>query len=385
MVFMGLPMKKILMVSRNFPPLVGGMERLNFHIYKSLDKNFDVDVAGPNGSSKFFKCKNLVEFPFFPLWKYVFFSLVKTTFFSVNKKYDIVFCGSGSAILAGYFSAKITSAKLICYLHGLDVIADSKIYKMFFLPLIKKSDLLFVNSEYTKQLAITAGIDDCKLKVLHPGVDLPSVEAGVAERKMFREQYGLAEKQVLLIVGRLTKRKGVVEFIENVMPGLVSQFPHIVCVVIGGEPSGALSIKHDVVGKLQEIMMQLDLSNNVMLLGQIEDSLLTSAYFAADLMVFPVLDLPGDVEGFGMVAVESAAHSLPTVAFSVGGVSDAVCSGESGWLIPAGDYDLMGQKIGSFLAEECGRDDLRVRSRLFSEKFSWNKFEQKLMSSLNAK
>lgn len=378
-------MKKMLMVSRNFPPLIGGMERLNFNIYKSLEKNFDVDVAGPNGSSRFFRCKNVVEFPFFPLWKYVAFSLVKTVFFSVNKKYEFVFCGSGSAILAGYFSARITSAKLVCYLHGLDVIADSKIYKLFFLPLIKRSDLLFVNSEYTKQLAIAAGMDACKLKVINPGVDLPPVKTGTAERNLFREQYELAEKQVLLIVGRITKRKGTLEFIENVMPNLMAQYPNIVCVVIGGEPSGALGVRDDVLGKMQNLIKERDLSRHVMLLGQIDDNLLTSAYFAADLMVFPILDLPGDVEGFGMVAVESAAHGLPTIAFSVGGVSDAVSSGESGWLIPSGDYDLMSQKISSFLAEEYGRDDLKARCRTFSEKFSWDEFEKKMMSYLNGK
>lgn len=378
-------MKKMLIVSRNFPPLIGGMERLNFHIYKSLEKNFDVEIAGPNGSAQFFKCKSLVEFPFFPLWKYVIFSLVKTVLFSANKKYEFVFCGSGSAILAGYCSARITSAKLVCYLHGLDIIADSKIYQLFFLPLIKKSDLLFVNSEYTKQLAIKAGMDVYKLKVINPGVDLPTIETSTTERNVFCHQYGLAEKQILLIVGRLTKRKGVLEFIENVMPNLASQFPHIVCVVIGGEPAGALSAKDDVSDKMRNRIKELGLSSHVMLLGQIDDGLLRAAYFAADLMVFPILDLPGDVEGFGMVAVESAAHGLPTIAFSVGGVPDAVSSGESGWLIPAGDYDLMSRKISSFLTEESERDHLRASCRRFSEKFSWDKFEKKMMSYLNGK
>ena len=61
-------------------------------------------------------------------------------------------------------------------------------------------------------------------------------------------------------------------------------------------------------------------------LARVDDQRLSDAYFAADVMVFPVLDLPGDVEGFGMVAVEAAAHGLPTVAFAVGG--RAGCGGE---------------------------------------------------------
>src|SRR3546814_12930756 len=61
-------------------------------------------------------------------------------------------------------------------------------------------------------------------------------------------------------------------------------------------------------------------------------------YKAASAHIFPVREIPGDPEGFGMVAVEAAAHGVPTIAFATGGIVDAVAEGESGRLIRPGDY-----------------------------------------------
>lgn len=43
-------------------------------------------------------------------------------------------------------------------------------------------------------------------------------------------------------------------------------------------------------------------------------------------------------ENFGMVAIEAAAHGLPTVAFATGGIVDAVKDGVSGYLVESNNY-----------------------------------------------
>jgi len=47
----------------------------------------------------------------------------------------------------------------------------------------------------------------------------------------------------------------------------------------------------------------------------------------------PLIRVDGDVEGFGMVAIEAAACGMPTVAFLVGGVIAAVAEGVNGCLV----------------------------------------------------
>jgi len=42
---------RILIVTRNLPPLVGGMERLNWHMAHELSKVAEVRIVGPTDSA----------------------------------------------------------------------------------------------------------------------------------------------------------------------------------------------------------------------------------------------------------------------------------------------------------------------------------------------
>jgi phosphatidylinositol alpha-1,6-mannosyltransferase len=95
--------------------------------------------------------------------------------------------------------------------------------------------------------------------------------------------------------------------------------------------------------------------------------------------VFPVKDIPGDVEGFGMVALEAAAHGLPTVAFGAGGVPDAVADGVSGSLVPAGDYPQMAACIDRYLAGDWGSVS-PASCVAFAEDFAWPGYGERLRS-----
>ena len=96
--------------------------------------------------------------------------------------------------------------------------------------------------------------------------------------------------------------------------------------------------------------------------------------------MFPVRDMPGDVEGFGMVAIEAAAHGLPTVAFDVGGVADAVADGVSGRLVRSGDEEAFAAAVLAELAQAgTGR---RERARAFATSFSWERFGREVADAV---
>lgn len=375
-------MKKILHVTRNFPPLMGGMEKLNLHIYMSLSSCNDVSISGPKGSARFHDASNYTEFSHAPIWCYLTSSLFKTVKLAIKIKPDIVFCGSGAAILAGYISAKLTGARLVCYLHGLDVIAKSKVYQYFFIPLIKKSHLLLVNSQHTQSLIHKAGFDSQIVKILFPGTSIPNNYERELLANKFKKTYGLTDKKILLIVGRITKRKGIEEFIVNVMPNLLLQNSDLKLIIIGEEAKQAIKYQNDVVNNISHRIHALGLQQSISMLGGVDDDMLSAAFFSAQLLVFPVLNLPGDVEGFGMVAVEAAAHGVPTVGFNVGGVSDAISDGVSGWLVNPGDYKKMaevinarvnGGNLNEITSDSCTR---------FASQFEWGKFASRLNTYL---
>ena len=185
----------------------------------------------------------------------------------------------------------------------------------------------------------------------------------------------------MLSVGRLTRRKGLVEFVQGVLPLIVARYPDVLLAVIGDDAPDALaSGPFNVRERTIETIERLGLSRNIRLLGPCDEPTLQLALATADVHVFPVRAVTGDIEGFGMVAIEAAAHGLPTVAYAVGGVSDAVEDGVSGWLIEAGDEVDFAKRVIETLAD--GRCAWDARARLFATAFSWENFGQKLRAAM---
>ncbi len=369
---------KILFITRNMPPITGGMERLNYHAYLELKQKFQIAVCGPSGVKKFITEKTLCsEAPSAPLWKFLTVCQLQSWKAALCFKPDIIYSGSGLTAPASLFAARTSGAQSVCYLHGLDIIANHPLYRSLFLPAIKKFDFLIFNSHYTASLAKEKGIPEHKGTVIHPGVRLPDMSMREKFRKEFRHKYELDNRPMLLTVGRITERKGFVPFIRRVMPEIIKIFPDVFFAIVGEEASLALKHRKGIGRDVLSAIESISAENNIILLGSIDDCNLSRAYFAADVLVFPVLDLPGDIEGFGMVAIEAASHGLPTVAFNVGGVSDAVMEGVSGHLVNAGDYSAMTMLIIDLLKSRTEFARSR-RCRTFAEKFSWPRFGDKL-------
>jgi phosphatidyl-myo-inositol dimannoside synthase len=370
-------MRKMLYITRNLPPLLGGMERLNVNIASILSKHLDLFVIGPNGSSQYLHNAKVLECNANRLPHFLWVSLYHSLKLSIKIKFQWVFCGSGITILAGFIASKMSGAKLVCYLHGLDIIVDNFLYQKLFLFFIRKSSLIIVNSYHTRSLAIDAGISQEKIVVIYPGVDIPVVLDNI------NNIHVRSKKPELLMVGRITARKGIVEFIENSMPLLKLKWPEIQLRIIGEEPKNALKQYSSCLQRIKAAIQANNLWENVVLRGRVSDEEMHESYLRADAFIFPVLSIPGDVEGFGMVAIEAASHGVPTLAFKVGGVPDAVANGESGWLVTEGDYVGLTNKIISVLGKS--KDDLpsSTSCRNFATKFSWVEVEKKLLRILD--
>lgn len=373
---------RILHITRNLPPLVGGMERLNWHMADELAKNAEVRVIGPTGAAALKPAPvSISEAPLKPLPLFLVMATLKAMWMALRWQPDIILAGSGLTAPIAWFASKLCGAKSAAYLHGFDITVNSRAYRMFWRPFFKRLDHVITNSSPTNQLALDAHVKPERLTIVYPGVSLPAAPQPAERIKAFRQQHGLEGKKILLSVGRLTTRKGLREFVENALPSIVQAEPDAMLVVIGEAPKNSLGAGIQSVESIQSVASELDVSGNLKFLGVITDKvLLATAYESADVHVFPVRHIPDDPEGFGMVAIEAAAYGLPTVAFATGGIVDAVAEGQSGHLVKPGDYAVLARTVVKTLAD--GRATWSTGAIAFAQGLAWPAFGEKVSAAL---
>src|SRR5690554_3768090 len=340
--------QRILIITRNLPPLVGGMERLNWHMADELSKYAEVKVIGPKGAAAI-KPNNveLLEAPLKPLGLFLLISSLRALWLAIRWKPDVILAGSGLTAPIAWFASKLCGAKSAVYLHGFDITVGSKPYQALWVPTFKRLNHIIVNSTPTKKLALNAGVPAKKITIVHPGVELPSAPQPLQKIEEFKQKHSLTEKRILLSVGRLTTRKGLKEFVAQALPKIVRDEPSTVLVIVGETPKNSLGAGIQTKEEIPVTAKAHGIESHIIFLGVITDKTeLATAYEAADVHVFPVRHIPDDPEGFGMVAIEAAAHGLPTVAFATGGIVDAVSEGVSGYLVKSNDYAELSKLIG---------------------------------------
>ncbi|HEX7802020.1 MAG TPA: glycosyltransferase family 4 protein [Pseudoxanthomonas sp.] len=375
--------RRILLITRNLPPLVGGMERLNYRMIEELGHSAEVRVVAPVGSQLPAGVDARLEaVPLRPLWRFLAGALIRGIRIARRWKPQFVMAGSGLSAPAAWFAARACGAKVGVYLHGLDIALRHPVYSLLWLSVIRRMDVVVANSRATRSVAIERGVPAERISLVHPGVELPSAEALAADIACvaFREDHGLGTGPILLSVGRLTERKGLREFVRDVLPGVVSHHPDLRLVVVGDIADDALAAKSQSRESIQAEAERIGIGANLLFVGVITDPrALSQAYRCAAVHVFPVRERAGDPEGFGMVAIEAAAHGLQTVAYATGGIVDAVAEGVSGRLASPGDYEALSRHILDLLSAPLPQSPMRA----FAARFAWPLFGTAIRSALS--
>lgn len=366
-----------LLVTRNFPPLVGGMERLNQHVLSELARDWPMVVCAPEGAERVTVDAQVATAPLRPLWQSLAGLGWHAWRWARRKRPAFVLAGSGLTAPLAWFAARASGARAGVYLHGLDVIVNDRAYRALWWPLIRRCDFALCNSRNTASLAIARGFPADRIDVLEPGVSLPEPQPLAAD---YRGQHGLGDRPVVVSVGRLTARKGLPEFIEKGWPAMRERLPDAVFLIVGGEPTEALAPgRGGVAERIDAAIRKVGGEGQIRALGRCDDDTLRAIFAVADVQVFPVLDLPGDVEGFGMVAVEAAAAGVPTVGFAVGGVPEAIADGASGSIVPATDYpSLVGALVSWVERRRAAPERVAAACREHAARHAWPRFGERL-------
>lgn len=238
------------------------------------------------------------------------------------------------------------------------------------------ADVLLPVSQYTADLLRTQGGPDGRITVVSNGTDpdrfFPDAEAGTA----FRQQLGGgAHRPILLSVGRLVARKGV-DTTLRALPRIADIFPEVMYLVAGAGPDRP---------RLERMARQQGVAERVRFLGRVPSGQLRPLYSAADVFVMPSRQTEPDVEGFGIVFLEAAACGTPAVGGRTGGIPDAIDSERTGLLVPPDDPGALAAACERLLgnpglAERFGE----AARRRVERHFSWNHVAARLYAALQA-
>jgi phosphatidylinositol alpha-1,6-mannosyltransferase len=371
-------MKKILIITRNFPPVLGGMERLNGQLVEELAKYHAIAVVAPGGARAQVSAGIAVhEVALTPLWRCLVGMAWRGLRCAWKWRPDVILGGSGLVAPIVWCLARVFGARAFVYVHGLDLTVPHPVYQALWLPFVRRMDGVISNSGVTRQIAIDLGARSEQVFVVNPGV--AEVLLGETGRGQgFCERYGLEDKKVLLSVGRLAARKGLREFVQDALPLIVARQPDVVFVIIGTEPKNALFAEAQSPESIQAAADAAGVGAHIRLLGSVTDEVLQEAFFAADLHVFPVRHIPSNPEGFGMVAIEAAMHGVATAAYATGGVVEAVRDGENGLLVEPANAQALADAIATLLDSPLPK----ARVHAFAMQFSWENFGSKISALL---
>ncbi len=179
------------------------------------------------------------------------------------------------------------------------------------------------------------------VSVLYPGADADVFRPDLPTEDL-RDRHGLGDRPLVVCVSRLVARKGQDVLIEG-MQRVRRTVPEATLVIVGGGPDER---------RLRAMAARAP-RGSVVFAGQVPEADLPRYYALADVFAMPCRTrLAGmEVEGWGNVFIEAAACGKPVVVGDSGGAREALVDGKTGLLVDGRDVEQVADSVAGLLAD----------------------------------
>jgi len=315
----------ILFLTQCFPSRVGGIESLVSNLALELSKNEKIIVYADShnaikdtifdnkhknqivvrrfGGIKFFRRRKKIK-EIKPIIE--------------SKKIKLVMSDSWKSLENGIDFLKENNIPIICLAHGNELLFKNNSKKKRIKKILNQVDSVVANSNFTKNLLKKLISSTDKLITIYPGaLDIRDIKETIVPK--------ITGEPILLTLSRLEKRKGHLEIIKAII-SLLPEFPKIQYVIAGNGPE---------LKNLKKFVIKKKLENNIIFVKNVNDSQKKYLFKKTKLMIMATSDETknGSIEGFGIVYLEAAFFSIPSIASNVGGTPEAVIDNFTGKII----------------------------------------------------
>ena len=205
-------------------------------------------------------------------------------------------------------------------------------------------------SDSTRDDLVARGVPAARIDVIYPGVDAawyaPDPGTGRAGRPTF------------LYVGRLKRYKGVDIALRALAEARRTRADLELEIVGQGDDRA----------RLERLARRLQLGGAVRFLGFVPEEEKRRRLRMAWALVFP-----SPKEGWGLASVEAAGCGTPALASDSPGLRESVRHGETGFLVPHGDWRALAERMLALAADPALVERLGRGARAFAEDLSWDR------------
>ena len=358
-----------LIVSRSYPPELGGMQSLMWGLSRELSKNFMIKVFADHieGHKEFDEQAS--------------FSIERVGGIKLLRKYrkaqlinEFIKEHKIKGIIADHWKSLElikTSKKKYCLIHSKEINHPKRSSQnQRVVNVLNNVEKVIANSEYTKNLAIENGVNENKIVVINPGID----PVKKIDKKTLDKVTSLLKVKTprLITVSRFDKRKNH-EKVIMALRNLKQIYPNIVYICVGyGEEEE----------NIKKLVKELDLEAQVMFFKDISNDLKNALVAKSDIFVMPSIIYKKSVEGFGIAYVEAAQYGIPSLGGKDGGAADAIDHEKTGLICDGNNLDDIYSSINTML-ENKKYLDYGKNAKEYVYKFQWSKIIEEYKKILN--
>tara|TARA_B110001452_G_C15238149_1_gene428710 strand:- start:1941 stop:3026 length:1086 start_codon:yes stop_codon:yes gene_type:complete len=348
-----------LILTRSFPPEVGGMQNLMWGLTNELSKHYMLKVFADYQ-------KNHESFD-----QKVSFSIERVGGIKILRKNrkaylvnEFLKTHKTKGIIADHWKSLElikSNKKKICLIHSKEINHEkgTNLNKRV-LNVLNNVDFIVSNSQFTRNLAISVGVNEEKIIVINPGIQ----EIEKPNLNFLNRVENLLKKKSprLITISRFDKRKNH-EKVVMALRNLKQIYPNIIYICIG---SG------DEEENVKKLVEELNLENQVMFFKNISNDFKNSLLMKSNIFVMPSIRYKKSIEGFGIAYVEAAQFGIPSIGGKDGGASDAINHNKDGLICDGNNLDEVYSSINDLLVNKKYIDFGKL-AKENSSKFQWSK------------
>ena len=207
----------------------------------------------------------------------------------------------------------------------------------------RTTDVVTTISRYTRGRVAAAFGPTAALEPLPPGIDADRFRPDPGARAAVRRRYALGDAPVVTCVSRLVARKGQ-DVLIRALPGIRARVPGTRLLLVGGGPDA---------GRLRGLAVAHGVADAVVFAGAVDEADLAAHHAAGDVFALPCRTRGWglDVEGLGIALLEASASGLPVVAGRSGGAPETVQEGRTGHVVDGRALPALVEALGGLLAD----------------------------------